>query len=51
MELRSLNEAFPTLTKLYKLSEKSLEGRDLWVFQVSAQVNFTGPYVCFIKFW
>ena len=38
-ELRRLNQVYPTLTRLYTLSEKSLGGRDLWAMQISTEAN------------
>ena len=38
-ELKKINEKWPYVTKLYKLSEKSVENRNLWVLQISTDVN------------
>jgi hypothetical protein len=37
-----LNSDFPKLTKLYKLDEKSVEGRELWVIQVKYKIQSQG---------
>lgn len=37
--LQEWHSKYPNITKLYSLSEKSVQGRDLWVFQISKNVN------------
>jgi len=37
--LQSIHRRWPNLTKLYKLSETTVEGRHLWVLQISTDVN------------
>ena len=38
-ELRKLNRKWPDLTKLYSLSEKTVSGKNLWVLQISTDVQ------------
>ena len=38
-ELHNINEKWPALTKLYSLSEKSVENRSIWVLQISTDVS------------
>ena len=38
-ELHKIHRRWPNLTKLYKLSGTSVEGRHLWVLQISTDVN------------
>ena len=38
-ELQNIHKRWPSLTKLYKLSGTSVEGRNLWVIQISKDVN------------
>ena len=38
-ELRKLNRKWPKLTKLYSLSEKTVSGKNLWVLQISTDVQ------------
>ena len=38
-ELNNINQQWPNLTRIYKLSEKSVLGRDLWVLQISTDAN------------
>ena len=52
-ELQNIHRRWPHLTKLYKLSETSVEGRHLWVIQISTDVNkrrsgFLKPMVKYI---
>ena len=37
--LNAIHRRYPQLTRLYHLSEKSVEGRELWVIQISKNVN------------
>ena len=37
--LQSLHERWPNLTRLYKLSEKTVGNRELWVLQISTDVG------------
>ena len=39
MELKRINKKWPKLTKLYSLSEKSVDQRNLWVLQISKNVH------------
>lgn len=39
IELNTINKRWPNLTKVYKLSESSWGGRELWVIQISTDVN------------
>ena len=41
--MRRLNLAYPTLTSLSTLSEKSLGGRDIWVMRISTEPNGQRP--------
>ena len=36
-EMRRLNQAYPKLTELYTLTEKSVDGRDLWAMRISTE--------------
>ncbi len=38
----TFNSDFPKLTKLHKLHEKSVEGRELWVIQVKHEIQYQG---------
>ena len=52
-QLQAIHRRWPNLTKLYKLSETSVEGRHLWVLQISTDVSkrrsgFLKPMVKYI---
>ena len=38
-ELNTINKRWPNITKVYKLSETSWGGRELWVMQISTDIN------------
>ena len=41
--MRRLSQAYPTLTNLSTLSEKTLGGRDIWVMRISTEPNDERP--------
>ena len=42
-ELHKIHKRWPYLTKLYNLSETSVEGRNLWVLQITKDVHKRHP--------